>query len=156
MAWRARTGCAAPAGTAAPIKKVVASKAGRTGRITRFYRSGNLWTELFHAFVVRLCKEISVKFRLCVLMPAIGLVWALAGGAAAIAADVSGDWEANARYLGDVTYFPLKLQVSGDKLTGSLNELKLEGSIHGDDLAFKATRPNGDHFGDFKGSVHGN
>src|SRR5207248_2904008 len=90
------------------------------------------------------------------LMPAIGLVWALAGSAAAIAADVSGDWEATARYLGDVTYFPLKLQVSGDKLTGSLNELKLEGSIHGDDLAFKATRPNGDHFGDFKGSVHGN
>ena len=81
------------------------------------------------------------------------LVLVVAGSA--LAADVSGDWELAARYLGDVNYVRITLQASGDKVTGNLNELKLEGTIKGDDLQFKATRPNGDHFGDFKGSLHG-
>jgi amidase len=88
-----------------------------------------------------------VKFRLSALLLVIGT--------AAFAGDVSGDWEVAARYLGDVSYFPIALKVSGDKLTGSLNELKLEGTIQGDQVTFKATRPNGDHFGDFKGALRG-
>jgi acetamidase/formamidase len=90
-----------------------------------------------------------VKFRLSALL------FVMVIGTAAFAGDVSGNWEVAARYLGDVSYFAVTLKVSGDKLTGSLNELKLEGTIKGDELTFKATRPNGDHFGDFKGSLGG-
>lgn len=88
-----------------------------------------------------------MKFRLGALLLVI------AGTASS--ADVSGDWDVVARYLGDDSYFRIALKVSGDKITGSLNELKLEGALQGDDLTLKATRPNGEHFGDFKGSLHG-
>jgi hypothetical protein len=90
---------------------------------------------------------MSVKFRLSALLLGIGT--------ALFASDVSGDWEFANRFLGDVSYARVTLQASGDRLTGSLNELKLEGTVKGDELTFKATRPNGDHFGDFKGSVRG-
>jgi hypothetical protein len=33
------------------------------------------------------------------------------------------------------------LNVDGEKLSGTINELKLEGTIKGDDLTFGATRP---------------
>jgi amidase len=88
-----------------------------------------------------------VKFRLS------ALVLVIAG--AAFAGDISGDWEVAARYLGDVNYVRVTLKASGDTVTGNLNELKLEGTIKGDEFTFKATRPNGDHFGNFKGSLHG-
>jgi amidase len=71
------------------------------------------------------------------------------------AASVSGDWEFASKYMGDVTYFRLNLTVEGDKLTGSMNELKLDGTIQGDELSFKAKRSMGGPFGDFKGVVHG-
>ena len=88
-----------------------------------------------------------MKFRLSTL--------AFFAATAAFAADVSGDWVFAGRYLGDVNYARVTLQASGGKLTGTFNELKLEGAIKGDELTFQATRPNGEHFGDFKGSVHG-
>src|SRR5262252_9062305 len=67
------------------------------------------------------------------------------------AADVSGDWELATKVLDDVTYARVALKVDGEKLSGTLNELKLEGTIKGDDLTFTATRPNGQRFGEFKG-----
>jgi acetamidase/formamidase len=74
---------------------------------------------------------------------------------ATLAADVSGDWELSAKVLGDTTYVRITLKAEGNKLTGNLNELKLEGSVNGDNLSFAATRPNGDAFGTFEGKVHG-
>jgi acetamidase/formamidase len=71
------------------------------------------------------------------------------------AGDISGDWEFAGKYLGDVNYARVNLKVEGDRITGNLNELKLEGTIDGDDLSFSAKRPNGEPFGDFKGVAHG-
>jgi hypothetical protein len=45
----------------------------------------------------------------------------------------------------------MALKVEGDKLTGHLNEIKLEGTIKGNELIFTGKRPSGDLFGDFKG-----
>jgi len=72
-----------------------------------------------------------------------------------MAADISGDWEFAAKILGDTTYVRISLKADGNKLTGSLNELKFDGTIDGDKLAFTATRPNGDVFGTFEGAAHG-
>jgi len=71
------------------------------------------------------------------------------------AADVSGDWEFAARILNDVSYARVTLKAEGDKLSGNLNEVKLEGAIRGDELTFTATRPNGQRFGEFKGKSQG-
>ena len=71
------------------------------------------------------------------------------------AADVSGDWEFTAKILNDFSYARVTLKAEGDKLTGNLNEIKLEGTIKGDELSFLATRPNGERFGEFKGKSSG-
>jgi amidase len=70
------------------------------------------------------------------------------------AADVAGDWEFATKVLDDVTYARVTLKVDGDTLSGTLNELKLEGTLKGDDLTFAATRPNGQRFGEFKGKLN--
>ena len=54
-----------------------------------------------------------------------------------------------------MSYVRVTLKADGKKLTGSLNELKFDGTIDGDKIAFTATRPNGDVFGTFEGIVHG-
>ena len=74
---------------------------------------------------------------------------------ATLAADISGDWELSAKVLGDTIYARTTLKADGNKLTGSLNELKLEGSIDAAKLTFAATRPNGEAFGTFEGIIHG-
>ena len=79
----------------------------------------------------------------------------LLAAATSMAADISGDWEFAGKILGDTTYVRITLKVDGNKLTGSLNELKFHGTVDGDKLAFTATRPNGDLFGTFEGVVHG-
>jgi len=84
--------------------------------------------------------------QLCSLLLAAGTV---------AAADLSGDWEYAGKYLGEISYARVTLKIEAGKLTGSLNELKLEGSIKDGDLTFTAKRPNGDHYGDFTGKVDG-
>ncbi len=79
----------------------------------------------------------------------------LLAAATSLAVDISGDWEFAANSLGDVSYVRVTLKADGKKLTGSLNELKFDGTIDGDKIAFTATRPNGDVFGTFEGTVHG-
>ncbi len=73
----------------------------------------------------------------------------------AMAADISGEWEFTGKSLGDTMYARITLNSDGAKLTGNLNELKLEGFIDGDKLNFTAKRPNGQTFGSFEGAVHG-
>lgn len=72
------------------------------------------------------------------------------------AADVSGEWEFACKSLGDISYarVTLKVEDSG-RLAGNLNELKLAGKIKENELTFSATRPNGNHFGDFSGKLIG-
>ncbi|HTB13016.1 MAG TPA: acetamidase/formamidase family protein [Bryobacteraceae bacterium] len=79
----------------------------------------------------------------------------LLAAATTLAADVSGDWEFTAKTLGDAFYARVTLKTEGNKLTGNLNELKLEGTLAGDKLNFEAKRPNGDAFGTFEGAIHG-
>jgi amidase len=69
------------------------------------------------------------------------------------AAGVSGEWEFAGKYFDDVSSARVTLKIDGEKITGNLNELKLEGTLKGDDLKFAAKRPNGDHFGDFTGKA---
>jgi acetamidase/formamidase len=69
--------------------------------------------------------------------------------------DVSGDWLFTAKVLNDVNYARVTLKIEGEKLSGNLNEIKLEGTFSGNDLTFKATRPSGTAFGDFKGKLSG-
>jgi len=74
---------------------------------------------------------------------------------AAVAGDVSGDWVFTDRYLGESSYFHATFKVSGGKLTGTLNNLQLEGAVTGDEVTFTARRPNGNRAGEFKGSLRG-
>ena len=71
------------------------------------------------------------------------------------AADVTGDWELTAKILNDFTYARVNFKLEGEKLSGTLNEIKVEGALKGDELTFKGTRPNGQLFGDFKGTLEG-
>ena len=79
----------------------------------------------------------------------------LAAASTVFAADVSGDWEFVCQTLGDLSYPRVTLKQTGEKLTGKLNELTLDGAVNGDELTFTAKRPNGDPFGDFKGALRG-
>jgi len=71
------------------------------------------------------------------------------------AADISGDWELAGKHFDEVIWVRITLKVDGEKLSGNLNELKLEGTLKREELMLTATRPNGTHFGDFKGYVKG-
>ena len=59
------------------------------------------------------------------------------------AADISGEWEFAAMDLGDTSYARVNLKIDDRKLTGNLNELRLEGTIKDGELTFSARRPNG-------------
>ncbi len=75
----------------------------------------------------------------------------------ASAADLSGPWRVSLVSFGEeMNSAKLNLTVEGSKLTGTLNEMKLEGTVTGDDLKFNATRPNGDAFASFEGRLEGN
>ncbi len=68
--------------------------------------------------------------------------------------DLTGEWEFAATNLNEVRYARVVLSSEGEKLHGTLNELKLEGTVKGDELTFTATR-GGERFGDFKGTATG-
>jgi amidase len=72
-------------------------------------------------------------------------------------ADIAGSWILHLVTAGEETSpARVELKADGDKVTGTLNELKLEGTIEGDVLKVKATRPNGNEFGVLEGRVSGN
>jgi acetamidase/formamidase len=85
---------------------------------------------------------------------AIGVLCVVLLASVARAADVSGDWEFTTKVFDDATYARVALKVDGEKLSGTINELKLEGTIKGDELTFTATRPNGQRFGEYKGRLN--
>ena len=72
------------------------------------------------------------------------------------AADLTGEWNAHLLRFGE-TFAPARvnLKEDGTKLTGTLNELKLEGTVEGNHLQFTATRPNGKEWGQFQGEIQG-
>ena len=71
-------------------------------------------------------------------------------------ADFSGQWLLHLIRAGE-EFAParVELKAAGDKVTGTLNELRVAGTVHGDQLALVATRPNGEEFGKLEGKVAG-
>lgn len=72
---------------------------------------------------------------------------------AGLAADLSGDWLFTGNYLGDISYARVKFNIDGEKLSGNLNEIILEGTVKDSELTFSGKRPNGKKFGDFNAKI---
>jgi len=84
------------------------------------------------------------------------LMLMLSASQSLMAADISGEWELTGSFKGDTSYARVTLKVDGNKLTGNLNEINLEGTITNNQLTFTGKRPGGKHFGDFKGTIGDN
>src|SRR5438477_9204694 len=74
----------------------------------------------------------------------------------AFAADVSGQWNLHlVRFGEEFGAARVELKTDGNKLTGTLNELKLEGTAEGDQVHIRLVRPNGSEWGKMEGRVEG-
>jgi amidase len=74
----------------------------------------------------------------------------------AYAADVTGQWNVHlVRFGEEFAAARVELKADGAKVTGTLNELKLEGTIEGDHLQITAKRPDGNEWGKLDGRVQG-
>jgi amidase len=72
-----------------------------------------------------------------------------------LAADVGGQWNLHlVRFGEEFGAARVELKTEGTKLTGTLNELKLEGTVEGDHVQITATR-SGNPWGKFEGQIHG-
>src|ERR1044071_7752658 len=72
------------------------------------------------------------------------------------AADVSGNWSLRlVRFGEEFGSARVELKSEGGKVTGTLNELKLEGTTDGDQVKITAWRPDGKEWGKFEGRVQG-
>jgi amidase len=72
------------------------------------------------------------------------------------AADISGKWNFTLVSFGEeIGHANLEFKLEGSKVSGSLNELKIEGTFEGDTLKLTATRPDGEKFGELEGHVSG-
>jgi acetamidase/formamidase len=82
--------------------------------------------------------------------------FAAAALAFAAPADIAGSWIFHIVAFGEETSpARVELKIDGNKLTGTLNELKLEGTVNGDMLKCTATRPNGSEFAVMEGRLVG-
>src|SRR6476646_5306975 len=73
------------------------------------------------------------------------------------AADVGGSWQLHLLLNGEeVAPARVEFKIDGTKLTGTLNELTLVGTVEGDVVHITATRPDGAAFGTLEGRVNGN
>jgi hypothetical protein len=72
------------------------------------------------------------------------------------AADVNGRWNLHlVRFGEEFAAARVDLKAEETRLTGTLNELKLEGTLEGDRLSITATRPDGKEWGKFDGRIQG-
>jgi amidase len=87
-----------------------------------------------------------------------GFVCCLALSFAALAApaDIAGQWIMHLVTFGEENSpARVELKVDGSKVTGTLNELKVEGTWEGDVLKVTVTRPNGSEFAVLEGRLNG-
>ena len=81
---------------------------------------------------------------------------ALASLAVAATPEIAGSWVFYRVAFGDEAYSGrVELKVDGTKVTGSLNDLKLEGTLENGTLTLQATRPNGQEFATLEGHMEG-
>ena len=74
----------------------------------------------------------------------------------AFAAGISGQWNLQIVQFGEESApARVEFKADGTKLTGTLNELKLEGTIEGDRVQITAMRPDGKEWGKFDGRMQG-
>jgi amidase len=74
----------------------------------------------------------------------------------ATAATIDGQWNLHLIRFGDeFAAARVELKTTGATLTGTLNELKLAGTLEGDHLHITATRPDGKEWGKFEGQLSG-
>lgn len=72
------------------------------------------------------------------------------------AAELAGNWRlAMVRFGEEINPARLELKIAGDKVTGALNELTVDGTVHEGILKLNAIRPNGDHFATLEGRLVG-
>src|ERR1035438_10221155 len=72
------------------------------------------------------------------------------------AADIAGSWGFYLVSFGEETSpARLEIKVQGDKLTGTLNEIQIEGTVRDDTFTFTGKRPNGDEFARLEGRLKG-
>src|SRR5262249_31779018 len=89
-----------------------------------------------------------MKLLVCLLL---GILPVLAAPA-----DLAGFWKLNLIRGGEeVSPARVELKVNVNKVTGTLNEISLEGTAEGDSLKLTATRPNGGSFGVLEGRLVG-
>src|SRR5262245_3816392 len=74
----------------------------------------------------------------------------------AYAADITGQWNFRLiRFGEEVNPARVELKAEGSKLTGTINELKVEGTVEGDQVHIKVVRPNGSEWGKLDGRING-
>jgi hypothetical protein len=74
----------------------------------------------------------------------------------AFAADVNGRRNLHLVRFGEIAASArVELKTEGTRVTGTLNELKLDGTFEGDRLRLTATRPDGATWGSFNGRLQG-
>jgi acetamidase/formamidase len=72
------------------------------------------------------------------------------------AQSVTGEWNFQLFQFGDESaHAHVVLRADGEKVSGTLNELKLDGTIRGHSLVVEATRPDGKPFGELRGEISG-
>lgn len=83
-------------------------------------------------------------------------ILALALPLLAAAAELGGEWNLHlVRFGEDFAAARVELKTDGANVTGTLNELKLAGTIEGDRVHLTAVRPNGKQWGTLDGTVRG-
>ena len=87
-------------------------------------------------------------------MKNLALLLIIAAGVSA--ADISGKWNFTLVSFGEeIGHSNLELKLDGNKVSGTLSELKIEGTLQGDTLKLTATRPDGEKFGELEGHLSG-
>jgi len=77
-------------------------------------------------------------------------LWFAAG---ALAAGLDGVWAITITRFGEPSYRRATIKTSGDRLSGQMDEMPLEGTGHGEAVAFTTRDKDGKVIGDFKGST---
>jgi amidase len=89
-------------------------------------------------------------------MKALVCLLASAVMASAAPTDIAGSWILHLVAFGEETSpARVELKVDGDKVTGTLNEMKLDGTLQGDVLKMTATNPSGAEFAVLEGRLTG-